>query len=339
VKLELVGVESNATAQVTVNGVAQSVSGSAPSHVWVDANTQVAVEVQSAQISGISANYNFAQLIVDGQPSGSNVFVTKPLTIDIVYSSTSKSPSSIDLIVNPEDALQGQELAISGKINAQSLSPVVKLYYSSDNANWSSLAEVSAQENGEFSYAWKPETPGTYYIRAYWSGNEHFEPSSQVVTAHVRQGFGTDPRTNDFPGLLGGILENAKTVPVLSAIIALAGSLLALGLTLAKVLVPNAPLILGYLIGGLIVGFVFIFPVSTLVLSVKAARSHRAPGVGWLIPLAVICAVTLGVFLMNGVFLTIPAQLVDLVQLSVVASSAAFLPLASSVGLARVFSC
>jgi len=332
VKLQLIGVAADTTAQVTVNGDLVSISGSLPVHFWVDANTQLTIQVQSTQIPGTNVDYNFGELRVDGQPSGTNILVAKPLAIDLIYSSSSKSPSSIELAVSPESALQGQVLTITGKINAQHAPSTIKLYYSSDSKVWESLAEVSVND-GAFTYAWTPSSPGSYSIRAYWPGDENFGPSSQVVSVQVRQGYGAEPGSNDMPNLEIAI-RRLNGVPGLMFVAALAGSLLALGAYLAS-FVPGAPLLTGYLIGGLLIGFVFIFPISALVLSLKAARSRRSPSRVWLIPLATVWVGALMLFVANRFLSFAPAGALDPIPLLVVASNAVFVPLALSLALAR----
>ena len=335
VKLELIGVPSNATAQVSVNGQNQVVNGSNPTDIWIDSNTQITIEVQSTQISGSGANYNFGELRVDNRPSGSNILITKPLTVDLVYSASSKSPSSIDLNANPQPALAGQQLTLTGKISAKDVSSTINLFYSSDNAKWDPLADVPTSNDGTFSYTWKPDRPGAYFIRAYWSGNEQYAPSSRVVSVSVREGFGGNPGSDNIPQIIGAIVEKVNSVPFVPAILGLAGSLLTLGSAIA-LLIPGSSPVLGYFIGSLLIGFVFVFPISAIALSLKAARSHRSPGVVWLIPLATIWVAALAMLIANGLFFFAPAPLLDAMVLLLIASNALFMPMAFSVGLARV---
>lgn len=335
VKLELIGVPSNATAQVSVNGQNQVVNGSNPTDIWIDSNTQITIEVQSTQISGSGANYNFGELRVDNRPSGSNILITKPLTVNLVYSASSKSPSSIDLNANPQTALAGQQLTLTGKISAKDVSSTINLFYSSDNAKWDPLADVPTSSDGTFSYTWKPDRPGAYFIRAYWSGNEQYAPSSRVVSVSVREGFGGNPGSDNIPQIIGAIVEKVNSVPFVPAILGLAGSLLTLGSAIA-LLIPGSSPILGYFIGSLLIGFVFVFPISAIALSLKAARSHRSPGVVWLIPLATIWVAALAMLIANGLFFFAPAPLLDAMVLLLIASNALFMPMAFSVGLARV---
>jgi hypothetical protein len=334
VKLELIGVPSNATAQVSVNGQNQVVNGSNPTDIWIDSNTQITIEVQSTQISGSGANYDFGELRVDNQPCGSNILITKPLTVDLVYSASSKSPSSIDLNANPQTALAGQQLTLAGKISAKDISSTVNLFYSSDNTKWDPLADVLTSNDGTFSYTWKPDSPGTYFIRAYWSGNEQYAPSSRVVSVSVQEGFGGNPRSDNIPQIIGAIVEKVNSVPFVPAILGLAGSLLTLGSAIA-LLIPGSSPVLGYFIGSLLIGFVFVFPISAIALSLKAARSHRSPGVVWLIPLATIWVAALAMLITNGLFFFAPAPLLDAMVLLLITSNALFMPMAFSVGLAR----
>lgn len=334
VKLELVGVPSNVTAQVNVNGQSQIINGSKATDIWIDSNTQVSIEVQTTQISGSGANYNFGELRVDNQSSSSSILVTKPVTIYLVYSASSKSPSSMDLNVNPTTVASGQPITFNGKISAKE--GTVSLYYSSDNANWEPLANISATNDGSFSYTWKPDKSGTYFIRAHWPGNDQYAPASRVISVRVQEGSGADQSSGKISDFINSIMERVNSIPFVPVILGLAGSLLALGLAIGALLVPGSSHVLGYLIGSLLIGFVFIFPISAIILSVKAARSHRPPGVLWLIPLVTIWIAALAMVLTNGLFFFAPAPLLDVILLVLVGSNAILIPLAFSVALAKV---
>ena len=100
VKLQLSGVPTNSTVAVAVNGKLQGVNGSKATEFWADNNSQLDVEVPTTQIQATSVNYNFEELQVNGQASTSNIQVTKPITITIVFSDQQKAPSSISLDVS-----------------------------------------------------------------------------------------------------------------------------------------------------------------------------------------------------------------------------------------------
>lgn len=335
VKLELVGVPSNATAQVSVNGQMQIVNGSTPLDVWVDSNAQITVEVPNTQISGSGVNFNFAELRVDNQPSGSNILVTKPITIDLVYVASTKSPSSIDLNVNPANIALGQQLTVNGKVNGIAGSSTVNLSYSSDNANWEPLADVSTLGDGTFSFTWKADRAGAYFVRAYWSGNERYTPASRVISVHVQEGLSADPGSSNLPDFIQTIVGKVNGIPFVATVVGLAGSLLALGLAIGTLLVPGSSNIIGYFIGSLLIGFVFVFPISAIILSLKAARSHRSPRLVWLIPVATIWVAALATLLANGIVFFAPAPLLEAVVFLLISSNAILMPLMFSVALAK----
>lgn len=138
------------------------------------------------------------------------------------------------------------------------------------------------------------------------------------------------------PEFIRTIVEKVNSVPLAPAILALAGSLLTMGLTIGGLLAPGNAAMVGYFIGSLLIGLVFIFPISAIGFSLRAARSHRSPGVVWLIPLATIWVATLAMLLANGIVFFVPGVLLDAVLALLVLSNATFVPLAFSVALARV---
>jgi Ca2+/Na+ antiporter len=84
------------------------------------------------------------------------------------------------------------------------------------------------------------------------------------------------------PKFIQDIVDRVNRLSFGSVLLGFAGSLLMLGVGIAALLVPGGSPILGYFIGSCLVGFVFVFPISAIVLSLKAARTHRCPSAVWL---------------------------------------------------------
>jgi hypothetical protein len=333
IKLHLVGVPANSTGEVAVNGQLLVVNGSSDGEYWADSNSQVAIQVQSTVIQGTTANYNFTELQVDDQASGPNIVVTKPITLSIVYSERPKAQSSIDLNVNP--SVQGYPVLISGSVPSGGPSSV-NLFYSSDNANWQSLGSVTASADGRFSYEWQTTNPGTYFVKAYWPGDAQHAPAAQTVTVHILE----QPFSNIGSGYLSNIFANimsqARGVPGLSLLIDLANALLILGVVIGASIVPGSA-IFGQFIGSLLVGFVFIFPISALILTTKAAVTHRSPRFIWLTPLMTIWIAALALVAAHGLFILSQPFLLQASEVLLIGSNVLLLPLAVSLAVARVF--
>ena len=325
-KLQLAGVPGNASASVTVNGQSLLVNGSVATPFWVNEKTELSIIVESTQIQGTASNYNFKEMRVDGQAVNSSIAAVKPLTIEIIYSESSKLPSSVSLTVTPATTIEGYPLTISGSITGPAEPSSIMLLYSVDSATWNTLGQAEVGSDGRFAYAWKSTDPGTYFIKAYWPGNTQYLASSQVVSASViKTGLPSLDRL--------GLSQLELSVPLLSTLLKVIGSLMLLGVLVGNAIAPGA-LILGYFVGSLLVGFVLIFPVSTLVLSVSAARRHRAPGLVWLTPLITIWIIALGLIMTNGL-LSFAQPLVQASEMLLIFSNTLLGPLTLSVLVSR----
>jgi hypothetical protein len=116
----------------------------------------------------------------------------------------------------------------------------------------------------------------------------------------------------------------------------LARSLLLLGLVLTALMIPNSPPILGYFVGSLFVGFVFVFPFSMAILAFNASRKRRSPSAVWLMPLLTIWGAALFLLLAGGILFAAPQALLAASTILLVTSNALLVPLTFSLVLARV---
>ena len=97
VTITALGLPPNASAVAFIGDSKLTISGSAPSTVWIDANQQVPVTVQSTQIQGSGNSYLYSGLRVDNQTLTGKLDVKKPINLFIVYTGTPKlnvNPSS-----------------------------------------------------------------------------------------------------------------------------------------------------------------------------------------------------------------------------------------------------
>jgi hypothetical protein len=339
VTLELSGVPTDSTVAVDVNGTMQSLSGSKATELWVDYDAHLTVEVQTIQIKTAVTDYNFTEIQVDGQASGSGIRVTKPIVVSIVFSGQQKAQSTITLEVSPGSPISGHPVKIIGSLSANGNSSTVSLFYSADKVNWQPMASVPTREDGAFSYVWTPDAPGSYFVRAYWQGDTQYAPSSEVVPVIVQNDLPAGIRSSrNLPQLIQDITDGVNRVPFVSLPLELARSLLVLGVMLTAFLIPTSPPIVGYFVGSLFVGFVFVFPISMIVLALNASRKRRSPSAVWLTPLLTIWIAALILLLAGGIFFAVPQALLAASTILLVSSNALLVPLMFSLLVAKAIS-
>ena len=331
VGLQLSGAPNNASAALMVNGTSYSVNGSRPAELWVDENAKLTLEVQTAQILGANANYNFAGFQVNNQPISSPMVIAKPTIVAVTYSTIPKVQGSIQLRVNQAMDSSGYSVSISGSLNSANSQAVVNLSYSEDKVTWQPIATITANQDGTFAYTWKPSSAGSYIIRATWSGDTDHLPASQETSVDIR-GISL-PSSGSFGDVISNFVAEARKLPVITPLMGLATALILFGVALAGLLLPGSSPVIGYFIGSLLVGFVYVFPFSAIILSVKSARRHRSPSVLWLTPLATVWFAALGILIFAGA--SLPSGLIEASMILLIASNAFFIPLAFSLILAR----
>jgi hypothetical protein len=337
VTLQLSGVPSNSTVVVKVNGTTQPLNASKAAELWVDNGVHLTLDVDTAEIKTSSTDYAFKEVQVDGQASGSDITITKPIVVSIVFSGQQQTQPTITLRVNPASPFSGHPVNITGSVSTASSSSTVSLFYSADKVNWEPMANVPTQQDGSFSYAWNPTASGSYLIRAYWQGDAKYAPASEVVPVTVQNGLPSGIRAS---GTLlqsfQDFTDHLKRVPIVSVPLELARSLLLLGVVLVALMIPSSPPILGYFVGSLFVGFVFVFPISMAILAFNASRRRRSPSAVWLTPLLTIWAAALFLLLGSGMLFAASQALLMASAILLVSSNALLLPLIFSLLLARV---
>ena len=334
VNLQLQGTPPNSTVNLTLNGKPLQVRDLHGAELWADQNSQLAIQVRTIQLQDAAVNYNFTDILVNGGRADANIRVAKPINIALVYSAHPKTTSSIDLKVDPTSGVEGYPLTIVGSVAPKGGSANVRLSYSTDNTNWERIAETTVGSDGRFTYAWTANAAGTYFIKAFWPGDEQYTATSRVVSVKITQApFSNLGNSNELSEIVETLMNNVRSVPVLATVIGLASSLLMFGFVMGAAIAPNNAPLIGYMIGSLIVGFVFIFPISTLILTVKAAKSHRAPSLLWLTPLMTIWLVALGMVIMGMFVISPPLNVAAGVLL--VSSNALMFPLTLSLLVAK----
>jgi len=102
---------------------------------------------------------------------------------DITYGATSsvltlaaKWTSTISIALSSPEITRGKSVTISGNITATDNiareNVTVTLLYKPSGEEWISLANVTTNANGNYTYSWKPEAAGTYEVMASWEGDD-----------------------------------------------------------------------------------------------------------------------------------------------------------------------
>jgi len=334
VTLQLRGAPSNSTVNLTLNGKPIQVQASKGTELWVNQNSQLTLQVRTTRLQDAAVNYDLADILANGGRADANMKVAQPINISLVYSSHPKTRSSIDLKLDPTSGVEGQPLTIVGSVTPKGGSADILLYYSTDNANWEQISETGVGSDGKFTYAWTANTAGTYFIKAIWPGDEQYASSSRVVSVKIVQApFSNLGSSGELSEIAQSLIQNMQSIPVLGTLLGLASSLLTFGFVMAAAIAPGNMPMVGYIFGSLIMGFVFVFPISTLIVTVKAAKCRKAPSLLWLIPLITIWFVALGL-IMTDTFLASPALNLA-AEILLVSSNTLMLPLTISLLIAK----
>ena len=108
-------------------------------------------------------------------------------SLTITYSYT-PAPSEVQLAISQNTVSLGGSVILTASISPATASDgTVTIQYSSDGVNWGTLSS-GTPTSGTFSYFWSPESVGTYYLRATWTGDTYYQGStSNEQTLVVQQ--------------------------------------------------------------------------------------------------------------------------------------------------------
>ena len=120
-------------------------------------------------------------------------------------------PSSISLTLSSTTVILENSVLVNGSISPTHPNQNVTIYLSSDGSSWNVLTIVETDSNGHYSYGWTPQSAGTHYVRASWSGDvDHLGADSDVCgLTVVPMAHGVTFRVKD---AAGNALENAEVV-------------------------------------------------------------------------------------------------------------------------------
>jgi len=97
-----------------------------------------------------------------------------------------KQPTTISISLSATSIGLGESVTISGAISPAVEGAIVKIMYEKEGGSWRQLAQVTTDDQGRYSYTWRPTEVGTYHLKSTWEGDDtHFGATSNVVTLTV----------------------------------------------------------------------------------------------------------------------------------------------------------
>jgi parallel beta-helix repeat protein len=114
--------------------------------------------------------YNVSLTVVDNE--GLNGTAEK--SINLI-----KINSNLSISVSPSAPALGQNTTLSGSVFPKTPQANVPIWVRSGNV-WAILANVTTNEDSNYSYVWTPSGMGTYTIKANWTGDNYTFPSEST---------------------------------------------------------------------------------------------------------------------------------------------------------------
>jgi len=94
-----------------------------------------------------------------------------------------KFSSRVDLSTNQTYIALGQTVALNGSINATSSGAAITIELKSSDGSWNPIGHTVSDENGRYTFQWRPNSTGTHELRAKWNGNDQaFGSTSSTIT-------------------------------------------------------------------------------------------------------------------------------------------------------------
>lgn len=82
--------------------------------------------------------------------------------------------SVISLTISSLYIIQGSTTKLSGQLSPSLPEEPITIYVKANNSPLTALDTVTTNSVGEFTYTWKPDVAGMYYVRVSWSGNRNY---------------------------------------------------------------------------------------------------------------------------------------------------------------------
>ncbi|RLI20603.1 hypothetical protein DRO45_03480 [Candidatus Bathyarchaeota archaeon] len=89
--------------------------------------------------------------------------------------------STITLTASSSYVIQGSTVTLFGKLSPGIQSENITIYVKVNGFPWTTMDTVKTDVNGSFTYTWRTERAGIYYIRASWSGNDDYAGADSTI--------------------------------------------------------------------------------------------------------------------------------------------------------------
>ena len=111
------------------------------------------------------------------------------LEASLVVFESHETISTISMSLSEVKIVRGGSTTINGSIASTLPGVTVTIWFRAFAETWDTLAVVITDENGQYSYDWKPRVAETYEVKASWQSNGATEPDeSEVQVLVIREG-------------------------------------------------------------------------------------------------------------------------------------------------------
>ena len=126
--------------------------------------------------AGLSAQERTTTLYVTGKSGDLSHSCSISLTVQRVEN---KLPSSISCYLNASQITYTQNVLISASLEPPASTGTIRIQSTKDNVTWNDLV-LHVPSEGKYNFVWTPDA-GTYFIRAKWSGDYNYLPSTSTA--------------------------------------------------------------------------------------------------------------------------------------------------------------
>lgn len=101
-------------------------------------------------------------------------------TSNVTTLSVGKAASSLSLYLSDTSLYPGEPIILTAALSPAVSTGTLSLQYSTTGLTYTQITSGTPSA-GSFVYTWTPPGPGTYYLRATWSGDASYNPSTSLV--------------------------------------------------------------------------------------------------------------------------------------------------------------
>jgi len=114
---------------------------------------------------------------------------TLPAESNVTAVTVNMASSTILLIVSSASVTVGSNITISGAISPARAGVNVTIEYRPSGGNWTTLATVTTDSEGNYSCDWRTTEPGSYEVKTSWEGDDNtLADESDVWNVTVKEG-------------------------------------------------------------------------------------------------------------------------------------------------------